>query len=97
MDRSLNLNNCTEFQKKVYKAIRKIPKGQVRTYKWVAQKIGNSKAYRAVGQALKINPYPGIIPCHRVIKSDGALGGFSKGIKKKKRLLKKEGAKINPC
>ncbi|MCX5714353.1 MAG: MGMT family protein [Candidatus Omnitrophica bacterium] len=77
----------TIFEKKVYRAILKIPLGEVRTYKWVAQKIGNPKAYRAVGQALKKNPYPLIVPCHRVISSRSDIGGFAWGRKNKKILL----------
>jgi O-6-methylguanine DNA methyltransferase len=80
----------TPFAKKVYKVVLSIPIGQVRTYKWVAQKIGRSKAYRAVGAALKNNPYPLIIPCHRVIASRGELGGYSGGKKFKKALLNLE-------
>lgn len=83
--------NLTHFQKKVYKVVANIPYGEVRSYKWVAQRIGKPKASRAVGQALKKNPYTVIIPCHRVIRSDGLLGGYSKGTKVKKRLLHKEG------
>lgn len=83
--------NLTSFQKKVYKAILEVPKGQTRTYKWVAGKIGNPKAVRAVGTALKRNPYTIIVPCHRVIRSDGKMGGYAKGIQKKIELLKKEG------
>jgi len=78
------------FTKKVYKAVLTIPLGEVRTYKWVAKKIGHPKAYRAVGQALKNNPYPLIIPCHRVVSSSGALGGYAWGVKKKKVLLNLE-------
>ena len=77
----------TPFAQKVYKAVLKIPLGQVRTYKWVAKKIGSPGAVRAVGQALKSNPYPLIIPCHRVIKSDGNIGGYAGGKQKKKMLL----------
>ncbi len=73
-------------------AVKTIPYGETRTYKWVAERIGKPKAARAVGQALKKNPYPEIIPCYRVICSDGKLGGYSKGIQKKKKLLKKEKA-----
>ena len=81
----------TLFQHKVYKATQQIPRGQVRSYKWVASKIGSPKSYRAVGNALNKNPTPVIVPCHRVIKSDGSLGGISKGPKEKIRLLKAEG------
>ena len=83
-------SSLTPFQKKAYRAVLSIPSGEVRTYKWVAHKIGNIHASRAVGQALKRNPHTVIIPCHRVIKSDGSLGGYSKGVRMKKRLLKKE-------
>ncbi|MFH1127997.1 MAG: MGMT family protein [Candidatus Omnitrophota bacterium] len=75
------------FARKVYKAVLTIPLGQVRTYKWVAQKAGNPKAARAVGQILKNNPYLLIIPCHRVIKSSGSLGGYAGGVKNKKAIL----------
>ena len=64
-----------------------IPLGEVRSYKWVAKRAGRAKAYRAVGQILKNNPYPLIIPCHRVIESSKKLGGYSRGIKNKKLLL----------
>ncbi|MFA6349329.1 MAG: MGMT family protein [Candidatus Omnitrophota bacterium] len=81
----------TDFAKKVYKAALSIPLGQVRTYKWVAQKCNSPKAARAVGQILKKNPYPLIIPCHRVIRSSGHLGGYSAGGSNvKKRLLELE-------
>ena len=76
-----------DFSRKVYKAVLTIPLGEVRTYKWVADKIGHPRAYRAVGQALKNNPYPLIIPCHRVVGSDRSLGGYAWGVKKKKALL----------
>jgi len=77
----------TPFAKKVYKAVLEIPLVQVRTYKWVARKIGCPNACRAVGQVLKNNPYPLIIPCHRVIGSNGLTGGYSGGKKTKKKLL----------
>ena len=77
----------TSFEKKVYRAVLRIPLGQTRTYKWVARQIGKPKAARAVGQALKKNPWTVIIPSHRVVASGGKLGGYSKGLKTKKRLL----------
>jgi len=77
----------TPFARKVYRAILAIPLGEVRSYKWVARKIGHPQASRAVGQILKRNPWPLIIPCHRIICADGKLGGYSRGIKKKKALL----------
>ena len=86
--------DCTPFQKKVYDALLKIPKGQVRTYAQVARMIGKPKAARAVGQALKRNRWAPEIPCHRVIASDGSLGGYSAsgGLAAKRRLLQREGA-----
>ena len=82
----------TEFQILVWKEIAKIPFGQTRTYKQVAIDIKKKNAVRAVANAISKNPYPIRIPCHRVIRSDGGLGGYSGpgGIKMKKRLLKKE-------
>lgn len=77
----------TPFSIKVYKIVLEIPFGEVRTYKWVAKKIGNPGAARAVGQALKNNPYPLIIPCHRVVGSRGKLGGYIAGRKTKKVIL----------
>ena len=77
----------TQFQLKVYKAVSTIPLGEVRSYKWVAKKIGRPKAFRAVGSALRKNPYPVIIPCHRVIKSNNELGGYNRGARKKAGLL----------
>jgi len=77
----------TDFELKVYKTVLTIPLGEVRTYKWVAEKIGHPKASRAVGTALKKNPYPFIIPCHRVIKSGGDTGGYALGKKNKKLII----------
>jgi len=80
----------TDFERKVYKAILNIPKGETRSYKWVAAKIGKPRAARAVGNALNKNPYIGIVPCHRVVRSDGSVGGFARGVKNKRELLKSE-------
>ena len=77
----------TPFAKQVYKVVSGIPLGEVRSYKWVAKKCGSPRAYRAVGTALKNNPYPLIIPCHRVVKSDNNLGGYALGLRLKKSLL----------
>ena len=77
----------TPFAKKVYKVTLGIPLGEVRTYKWVAKKAGRPRAWRAVGSILKNNPYPLIIPCHRVISSCGELGGYIFGVNNKKSLL----------
>ncbi len=77
----------TEFEKKVWNALTKIPFGETRSYKWVAEKIGNPAATRAVGGALSKNPIPVVVPCHRVIESDGSIGGFASGVETKRRLL----------
>ena len=86
----------TPFQIKVWKEIAKIPKGKTKTYKEIAIKIGHPNSARAVANACGRNPYPLIIPCHRVIRSDGSLGGYSGkgGVKTKRFLLKKEGIKL---
>jgi methylated-DNA-[protein]-cysteine S-methyltransferase len=75
------------FTIKVYRAVLSIPLGQVRSYKWVAQKAGSPGACRAVGQILKRNPYPLIIPCHRVVKSNQFAGGYIFGARRKLTLL----------
>ena len=83
----------TKFQVKVWKFLKKIPKGKVKTYKQVAIGIKKPKSARAVANACGKNPYAPQIPCHRVIRSDGGLGGYSGkgGVKTKKKLLKLEG------
>ena len=83
----------TQFQLKVWSYLKKIPKGKVKTYAQVARAIGKPKAVRAVANTIGKNPFPPKIPCHRVIRSDGKLGGYSAkgGIKTKKKLLKNEG------
>jgi len=75
------------FTLKVYQAVLSIPPGQVRSYKWVAKKAGSPLACRAVGQILKRNPYPLIIPCHRVVNNDQKAGGYVFGLKRKLFLL----------
>ena len=90
----LNLNNLkgTKFQKRVWKELLKIPFGETRSYKEIAISIGNPNSYRAVANACGKNPYPITIPCHRAIKSDGSIGGYSAkgGIKRKRMLLANE-------
>jgi methylated-DNA-[protein]-cysteine S-methyltransferase len=83
----------TKFEEKVYRAVKKIPKGEVRSYGWVAWQIGIPGASRAVGNALNKNPYAPEVPCHRVIRSNGTLGGFASESKKKRELLLSEGYK----
>lgn len=78
------------FKQRVLEIVAKIPRGKVLTYKQVAELAGNKRACRAVGNILSKN-YDPKIPCHRVIRSNGKLGGYNRGIKKKARLLKEEG------
>ena len=83
----------TKFQVKVWRYLKKIPVGSTKTYSQVAKAIGTPLAVRAVANAIAKNPYPTQIPCHRIIRSNGSLGGYSAkgGLKTKKKLLKKEG------
>ena len=83
----------TKFQVMVWKYLKTIPKGQIRTYKQVAKAIKRPLSYRAVANAIAKNPYSPLIPCHRVIKSDGSIGGYSGkgGVRTKDKLLKSEG------
>jgi methylated-DNA-[protein]-cysteine S-methyltransferase len=81
------------FNDNVWQLCKKIPKGKVSTYKEIATAL-NSRAFRAVGNALNRNPYFPSVPCHRVINSDGRIGGYAKGLKAKAKLLIKEGHKI---
>ena len=78
------------FKQKVFSVVKKIPKGSVLTYGEVARRAGHPRAARAVGSILTTNFDPKI-PCHRVIRSDGSLGGHNRGVKKKRQLLKQEG------
>lgn len=80
----------TSFQKQVWAAAREIPSGETKTYLWLAERIGNLKANRAVGSAMGANPMPIFTPCHRVLRSDGSLGGFSCGLHWKEFLLEHE-------
>jgi methylated-DNA-[protein]-cysteine S-methyltransferase len=91
----LDFSQLYAFQKKVLLLERKIPYGRVSTYGRLAHKLGRPGAARAVGQALARNPFPLIIPCHRTIKSDGSLGGFSGGIALKRWLLEREGIRFD--
>ncbi len=87
-----NKLNGTKFQVKVWKELLKIPSGETRTYKEIAILIGSPNSARAVANACAKNPYTILVPCHRVIRSDGSLGGYSArgGVNKKKKLLEQE-------
>ncbi len=92
----LDLSYSTAFQRSVYKITKTIPYGEVKSYKWGAKKIGLTDASRAVGGALSRNPIPLLIPCHRVVREDGGMGGFTAhgGIDLKIKMLKMEGMQI---
>ena len=89
---ALDFSAATPFQRAVWQATREIPYGQTRSYGWLAAKVGRPRAARAVGQAMAATPWPLIVPCHRVVSSDGRLGGYGGGLDIKKRLLFLEGA-----
>lgn len=87
----IDCSSGTPFQRKVWRAITRIPYGRVRSYQWVAMRVGGKQYARAVGMALGANPVPIVVPCHRIISHDGSLGGFSCGLPLKRRLLSLEG------
>ena len=82
------------FNERCYEILKKVPKGKVTTYKEIAKALG-SKGYRAVGNAMNKNPNAPKVPCHRVVRTDGSLGGYAYGLKKKIELLNSEGMKIS--
>jgi len=88
------LPDKTEFEKKVLVATFKIPRGKVSTYKRMAEKIGEPRAHRAVANALHKNPLHPVVPCHRVVKSDGGFGGEKEGAEARRKLVEKEGVPI---
>jgi len=90
----MKLKNKKSFNEKCYSVLVEVPKGKITTYKEIAHKL-NSKAYRAVGNAMNHNPYAPKIPCHRVVNSDGRVGGFASGVKRKIEMLRKEGIEID--
>jgi len=93
-DIPVDLRHLTPFQRRVLGATRRIPRGRVVSYGEIARRIGQAKACRAVGQALGQNPIPIAIPCHRVISANGGLGGYTGGLKLKKKLLAIEGLEM---
>ena len=88
---AIDISSGTKFGQRVWLEIKKIPRGETRSYLDIAKAIGQPNACRAVANACGRNPLPIIIPCHRVVSSDGTIGGFSSGIPLKKKLLKLEG------
>lgn len=91
-DDDLDLEGASGFLVRAWKACQSIPKGEVRTYNWLAEQAGNRRAARAAGLAMSRNPAPILIPCHRVIGSDGSLHGYAGGLAMKQRLLEIEKA-----
>ena len=86
----LDLSDMTSFQRRVLLTTKSIPRGRVASYFWVAEKAGFPGAYRAVGNVMATNPFPPIVPCHRVVRSNGEVGNFGSGIHLKKKLLQLE-------
>ena len=89
-----DLRGLTEFEVAVLRKALEIPKGEVRSYGWIAREIGRPKAVRAVGSALGHNPVPVVIPCHRVVRSDGMIGNYALGAPMKRELLDTEGVDV---
>jgi len=90
-DLPLDLSRGTSFQQKVWRILRRISYGRLRSYQWVAARVGGSQYARAVGNAVGANPMPIVIPCHRIVAQDASLGGFSGGLPTKRKLLTLEG------
>lgn len=86
----VDLNSCTPFQRQVLDAVRSVPRGDVTTYMEVATRIGRPRASRAVGTAIGHNPVPLVVPCHRVLRRDGGIGGYLYGSRLKRELLRAE-------
>jgi O-6-methylguanine DNA methyltransferase len=97
-DLPLDLSGGTSFQQKVWRTLLSISYGQLRSYQWVAMRVGGSQYARAVGNAVGANPMPIVIPCHRIVAHDGSIGGFSCGLPMKRKLLTLEGtlAQLRP-
>jgi methylated-DNA-[protein]-cysteine S-methyltransferase len=91
----IDLEQCSEFQRRVLLAENKIPRGWVSSYGRIARRLGIPNSARAVGTALARNPFPIIIPCHRTVRSNGDLGGFGGGLKMKRELLELEGVQFS--
>ena len=90
-----DLSSCSPFQQAVLRAECRVPRGWVTTYRFIAAHLGRPRAARAVGGALAANPFPLMVPCHRVIRSDGHLGGYGGGVAMKRALLEGEGVEVD--
>jgi methylated-DNA-[protein]-cysteine S-methyltransferase len=91
----IDICGLSEFQTKVLEALQKVPRGDVRTYAWLARRAGRPGAARAVGNTMARNPVPVLIPCHRVVPSSGGVGNYGLGASRKRELLSREGVSVN--
>ena len=94
-DLSLDFSGATKFQKRIFERLMGIPYGRIVSYGDIADEMGEPGAARAVGQAVGANPLPIVVPCHRVVRSDGKLGGYSGGLRRKVALLRIEGVDVD--
>lgn len=90
-DVPLDLSSGTSFQRQVWRTLQRVPYGKLRSYQWIAARVGGPQYARAVGNAVGSNPIPIVIPCHRIVAQDATLGGFSGGLHMKRKLLSLEG------
>jgi O-6-methylguanine DNA methyltransferase len=90
-DVPLDLSQGTSFQRQVWRTLQRVPYGKLRSYQWIAARVGGRHYARAVGNAVGANPLPIIVPCHRIVAHDASLGGFSGGLSIKRKLLSLEG------
>ena len=90
-DLPLDLTGGTTFQRQVWRTLQRVPYSKLRSYRWIAARVGGSQYARAVGNAVGANPLPIVIPCHRIVAHDASLGGFSCGLSMKRKLLSLEG------
>ena len=93
-DLPLDLSQGTSFQRQVWRTLLRVPYGKLRSYQWVALRVGGPSYARAVGNAVGANPLPIVIPCHRIVAQDASLGGFSGGLPTKRKLLTLEGTLV---
>jgi O-6-methylguanine DNA methyltransferase len=91
-DIPLDLSRGTAFQRRVWRTLQRVPYGKLRSYQWIAARVGGRRYARAVGNAVGANPLPIVVPCHRIVAQDASLGGFSCGLPMKRKLLTLEGA-----
>ena len=90
-DVPLDLSQGTSFQRQVWRTLQRVPYGKLRSYQWIAARVGGRHYARAVGNAVGANPLPIVVPCHRIVAHDASLGGFSGGLSIKRKLLSLEG------